>query len=200
MSRDTCQRCLETSHCALGGIRTPNLLIRRLSGVVSGGRRGRNSRSGTVIRQLVNVAQMRLVAVSTAVNRLRLGGLGPDVADAHLTEPARAVDLVPIYVGHCSSRRFGASSAFAPRCRSKVKGQCPRPVRAGGLCRFASPGPALGGASPMPHRVPAAVRWPSEALAHPSIPVHRLGTRPDKCAFVHDVFCPLCLAPVGRIV
>jgi len=29
MSRDTCQRCPETSHGALGGIRTPNLLIRR---------------------------------------------------------------------------------------------------------------------------------------------------------------------------
>src|SRR3954453_20559257 len=66
MSRDTCQRCPETSQCALGGIRTPNLLIRRLGGLVSGRRNGTDSGSATVIRQFLRVPERRRVAVSVA--------------------------------------------------------------------------------------------------------------------------------------
>src|SRR4051794_25604815 len=54
---------------ALGGIRTPNLLIRRRGWAILRGGQGPLSRSGTGVRQLCLASQVRAVAARAAVKR-----------------------------------------------------------------------------------------------------------------------------------
>jgi hypothetical protein len=75
---------------ALGGIRTPNLLIRRLLGVVQGRPERSDSRCGERFRRGVCSTQVGCVAVKTAVRRR-----GPDLASYNGAD-GQAQHLMPL--------------------------------------------------------------------------------------------------------
>ena len=94
---------------ALGGIRTPNLLIRSLSAVVSGRLDRSDSRLAAAIRQLIGVATCGPVAVKTAVRALQ---------SAHRS--AVAPTLMVINTGTPKIDRDPASPAPVPHSERRL--------------------------------------------------------------------------------